>query len=86
MSTAAIKPLPLPPFISHENLRFDYPDADVILRSPDSYEFRVLKTHIVHSSPILGEKVLISPNSEPTPTIPAEPDVEDAAANVLCVV
>jgi hypothetical protein len=90
MSTAATEYSPSHPVISHENLLFDYPDADIILRSPDSYEFRVLKTYIVHSSPILGEKVLISPNPqpEPTPTIPAEPDVKDsdAAANALCVV
>src|SRR6266849_2527022 len=90
MSTAvtATKSLPLNPVISHENLLFAYPDADVILRSPDSYEFRVLGMYIVHSSPILGEKVVISPNPqpEPTPTSPADPDVEDAATNALCVV
>jgi hypothetical protein len=78
MSTAATESSPL---------LFDYPDADTILRSPDSYEFRVLKMYIVHSSPILGEKFISpSPQPEPTPTIPAEPDVEDAAANALCVV
>ena len=86
MSIATTESLPLSPFISHENLHFDYPDADIILRSADSYEFRVLKMYIVHSSPILGEKVLIPDNPEPTPTIPAEPDAEDAAANALCVV
>jgi hypothetical protein len=83
---AATESLPFPPVISHENLHIDYPDADVILRSPDSYEFRVLKMYIVRSSPTLGEKFLISPNPEPTPAIPAEPDVEDAAANALSVV
>jgi len=57
--------------ISLENLLFDYPEADIILRSRDSYEFRVLKLYIVHSSPVLGEKVLISPN--PPPSTPANP-------------
>jgi hypothetical protein len=86
MSIPTTESLPLPPVISHENLHIDYPNADIILRSPDSYEFRVLKMYIAHSSSILGEKVLISPNPGPTPTVPAEPDVEDAAANALCVV
>ncbi|KAF8502674.1 hypothetical protein F5888DRAFT_1112222 [Russula emetica] len=90
MSSATTGALPLHPVISHKNLLFDYPDADVILRSLDSYEFRVLKMYIARSSPILGEKVLTSispkPQPESTPTIPAGPDVEDAAANTLCVV
>jgi len=46
--------------ISHENLLFNYPEADIILRSCDSYAFRVLKLYIVHSSLILGQEVLIS--------------------------
>ena len=79
MSTATTEALPSHPVISHENLLFDYPEADVILRSRDSYDFRVLKIYIVHSSPILGEKVLISPMTQPTPTsstILAESDVD----------
>ena len=68
MSTAATKTLPSLPVISHENLLFDYPEADVILHSRDSYEFRVLKMYIVHSSPELGEKVSISPIPQPKPT------------------
>jgi hypothetical protein len=78
MSTTATEALPSHPVISHENLLFDYPEADTILRSRDSYEFRVLKIYIVHSSPILGEKVLISPTPHPGPTsstVPAESDV-----------
>ena len=75
MSTAATEALPSHPAISHEGLLFDYPEADVILRSRDSYEFRVLKIYIAHSSQILGEKLLISPTS-PKPTIPAESDVD----------
>lgn len=77
MSIAATEYLPLPPVISHEDLHIGYLDADVILRSSDSYEFRVLKMYIVRSSPVLGEKVLNSPNPEPTTTtIPAGPDVD----------
>ncbi|KAN0141414.1 hypothetical protein V8E53_000659, partial [Lactarius tabidus] len=54
MSTAT----PISPTVSLANLLFDFPGADVILRSCDSYEFRVLKTYIFHSSPVLGERVL----------------------------
>ena len=90
VSTAAPESSPLLPVISHEDLLFDYPDADVILRSLDSHDFRVLKMYIVHSSPVLREKISISPTPqpEPTPPIPAEPAVEGAAAaaNTLCVV
>jgi len=48
----------------------------------------VHKIYIVHASPILGEKILTSPNPqpEPTPTISAERDVEGAVANALCMV
>ena len=45
------------PVVSLENLLFDYPEADIILRSGDSYEFRVLKIYIVHSSPVLSDLV-----------------------------
>jgi hypothetical protein len=90
MSTAATEALPSHPVISHENLLFHYPEADVILRSRDSYDFRVLKIYIVHSSPILGEKVLISPTPLPKPTssiIPAESDVDSGpSANAHHVV
>ena len=40
-----------------ENLLFDYPDADIILRSQDCYHFRVPKTSIINSSPILAELI-----------------------------
>ena len=58
MSTIAPETPPSFPVVSLENLLFDYPGADVILRSCDSYEFRVLKLDIFHSSPVLGERVL----------------------------
>ena len=39
------------------NLLFDHPGADIILRSQDSYHFRVPKSFIINSSPILGEEI-----------------------------
>jgi hypothetical protein len=66
MSTVDSKSSPSDSVTPLENLLFDYPEADVILRSCDSYEFRILKLYIVHSSPKLGEKLLILPNSQPS--------------------
>jgi hypothetical protein len=89
MSIATTETPPPGPVVSLENLLFDFPEADIILRSRDSYEFRVLKIYIVHSSSILGEKVLLSPNAEPEPSpsaIPTESNVEGTAANAPCVV
>ncbi len=39
------------------NLLFDYPGADIILRSQDSCHFRVPKTPIINSSPVLGDLI-----------------------------
>ena len=39
------------------NIPFDYPGADIILRSQDSHHFQVLKTFITNNSPILGELI-----------------------------
>jgi hypothetical protein len=39
------------------NLLFDYPGADIILRSRDSYNFRVPMTPIITSSPVLGDLI-----------------------------
>ena len=39
------------------NLLFDHPCADIILRSQDSYHFRLPKIYIVNSSPILDELI-----------------------------
>ena len=39
------------------NLLFDYPGADIILRSQDSYHFRVPKTPIINSSQVLGDLI-----------------------------
>ena len=71
---------PSQPTISHENLLFDYPEADVILRSRDSYEFRVLKIYIVHYFPTHQPRQTSS-------TIPAEPGVDsEPSSNALPVV
>jgi len=39
------------------NLLFDYPGADIILRSQDSYHFRVPKTPIINYSSVLGNLI-----------------------------
>jgi hypothetical protein len=62
--------------VPSDNLLFDYPGADVILRSCDSFEFRVLKLYIVDSSPILGENVLISPDPRTNATSHSESEVD----------
>ena len=52
-------------------------------------QFRVLELYIVHSSPALGEKLLVSPSPRPEPTASAnsaESDVRATAANALPVV
>jgi hypothetical protein len=52
------------------NILCDHPGADIIIRSQDSYHFRVPKTYIVNSSPVLGE--LIRKVSDPPCTANAE--------------
>ena len=42
---------------SHANLLFDYPGADIILRSQDRYLFLVPKTSVVNNSPILDKLI-----------------------------
>ncbi len=66
MSTLAPENPPPGPVVSLEDLLFDYPGADVILRSSDLYDFRVLKMYIFHASPVLGERVLASDSGSPT--------------------
>jgi hypothetical protein len=39
------------------NTPFDYPGADIILRSQDSHHFQVPKTFITNNSPVLGELI-----------------------------
>jgi hypothetical protein len=56
------------PSSSADNLLLNIPQADVILRSCDSFEFRVPKLYIVQSSPVLGEKVSVSPSPQSNAT------------------
>ncbi|KAH9022499.1 hypothetical protein EDB84DRAFT_1618644 [Lactarius hengduanensis] len=50
---------------SDETLRFDFPGSDIVLRSYDSHDFRVLKLYIVICSPVLQE--LIQSNTSDLP-------------------
>jgi hypothetical protein len=61
------------------------PTLFFVLVTPTSFPY---SNYLSFRTLILEEKVLIphNPQPEPTPTIPEEPDVEDAAANALCVV
>ena len=64
--------------IALEKFLLDYPEeamGTVILRSQDSYDFRVPKLYIIHSSPILREEILSSPNPH-LDCSTAKPDVE----------
>ena len=77
MSTIPSRTSQTAPVISIENLHFEYPDGDIVLRSRDFHEFRVLKIYVVHSSPILSEEVFISHTALPsTSAIPAELEVD----------
>ncbi|KAH9020935.1 hypothetical protein EDB85DRAFT_441518 [Lactarius pseudohatsudake] len=57
------------PSVEPFQVLFDYPGADVVLRSRDSRTFRVLRLYIINSSSVLGE------------LIQAQFDVSDAAAS-----
>jgi hypothetical protein len=50
---------------------YDYPDADIILRSSDSRDFRVLKLLIIKSSPVLDKLIKATPDL-PAATVPAD--------------
>ena len=69
--------------IALESFFLEYPEeavGTVILRSQDSYDFHVPKLYIIHSSSILREEILNSPNPHPARSvISAEPDVEGTA-------
>jgi hypothetical protein len=59
------------------NLLFDYPGADIILRSQDSYHSRVPRIYIINSSPVLRELIrsaLESPRAaDNEPSLPVVP-------------
>ena len=63
---------PSGPVVSPEKFLFDYPQADIILRSGDSYEFRVLKIYIVHISPVLSGRVAAAPHPQSHVTTSAD--------------
>ncbi|KAF8256438.1 hypothetical protein EI94DRAFT_1766819 [Lactarius quietus] len=61
--------LPLPPneVASDETVHFDYPGADIVLRSFDSHDFHVPKLYIANSSPVLRGLILATsdvPNAQ----------------------
>jgi hypothetical protein len=60
--------MPSGPLVHQENFVFDYPDADVILRSRDLLQFRVKKLYIIDSSPILSRRVSTSSETHPNVT------------------
>ena len=67
-------PSPLSEASSTENDKlFDYPDADIILRSSDSRDFRVLKSFIVKSSPVL-DKLIKTSSDLPASTVSTDTD------------
>jgi BTB/POZ domain len=61
---------------SSEKLFDSYPDADIILRSSDSHEFRVPKLYIINSSPVLAELVR---------GVPISPDPGEPGASLALV-
>ena len=84
MWTVATQTLSSRPVISQQSLLIDYPEADIVLRSRDSCEFHVLKLFVIHNSPILEEKVLVSHNTRPeltasTISVGSDVDSEHAA-------
>jgi hypothetical protein len=70
MATAPESPVSPPPPSSPDEEAprtfIDYPDADIILRSCDSQEFRVLKLYIVKCSPVLSERIQAISISDPS--------------------
>jgi len=56
-----------------QNLLFDYPGADLFLRSYDNHHFRVPKSYISNSSPVLDEFIRRTLDSPDTPY--AEPSL-----------
>jgi len=60
-----------------ENSLFDDPDADIILRSCDHHEFRVLKLDVTRASPVLREAIQSALSSHTTSiSTPSLPSVQ----------
>ena len=68
---------------------FDYPDADIVLRSHDEREFRVLKVYIIQSSPVLCKRIqdiscpAISSGVNASLTVVQLPDNGDVLSTLL---
>ena len=75
MSTQAVSEVPSPPSNLNEipeNSPLNHPNADLILRSYDHHEFRVLKLYITEASPVLRDTIqsaLSTPST--TPSLPS---------------
>ncbi|KAH8995926.1 hypothetical protein EDB92DRAFT_1843876, partial [Lactarius akahatsu] len=52
---------------SDETLHFDFPGSDIVLRSYDSHDFRVLKIYIVICSPVLQRVIQSVSNTSGVP-------------------
>ncbi|KAH9166766.1 hypothetical protein EDB89DRAFT_1857100 [Lactarius sanguifluus] len=52
---------------SDETLHFDFPGSDIVLRSCDSHDFRVLKLYIVICSPVLQRVIQSVSNTSGVP-------------------
>ncbi|KAH8985657.1 hypothetical protein EDB86DRAFT_2328595 [Lactarius hatsudake] len=52
--------------VSDETLHFDFPGSDVVLRSCDAHNFRVLKLYIANVSPVFRELFTNAPTSDTT--------------------
>jgi hypothetical protein len=67
---------------------FDFPDADIILRSGDERDFRVLKSFVIKSSPVLNKLIQAtsaSPSSAPPDNTTSLPVVHmPESAVILC--
>ena len=59
-----------------ENSLFDDPDADIILRSCDHREFRVLKLDIIRASTVLRKTIQDALSSHTASTTPSLPSVQ----------
>ena len=59
-----------------ENLRFEDPDADVILCSCDHQEFRVMKVYVIKVSPVLRELIQSASSSHDAKTTTPLPSIQ----------
>ena len=66
------------------NLLFDFTGADVILRSRDSYHYRVPKTYLFNSSPVLGELIQRTSDSANPASLPVV-QLPDGSEIILCL-